>query len=110
MIGGFSPSHIPMIIAGKEWISIIVIIVVIIISSMTKQPAVLSIGVSLTTQNNNVLSHTRYYTTCNTKCTANTVAHIYPVIHLDALNSIRNPNFTYSNKYYDRSIPTSLQG
>ncbi|KAI7896241.1 uncharacterized protein EV154DRAFT_558579 [Mucor mucedo] len=110
MIGGFSPSHIPMLTAGKAWFSIIVIILAVIISSITKQLAVVSMSVSLVSQKDSMLFHTRDYSTCSPVYNASSLSRMFPVINLNTLDSLRHPNHTFTNEYYDRGIPADIKG
>lgn len=111
IIGGHSPGHIPMLIAGKMWRSIILIVLILIISAVTKQLAVVSMGVEYVSGNAGSNTYaTRNYSTCVATNNTGSIGHSFQILALDAFNSLRNPNFTYTNEYYDRSIPANLLG
>ncbi|GAA5808380.1 hypothetical protein MFLAVUS_001771 [Mucor flavus] len=110
MVGGYSLSHIPMLAAGKAWLSIAVIIVISLASTVAKQLAVVSMGINPIILENVTYASTRNYSACNPFYTSNPLSHMQPLINLNAFNSLRNPNVSFSNEYYDRSIPAGLQG
>ncbi|KAG2213100.1 hypothetical protein INT47_011249 [Mucor saturninus] len=111
IIGGHSPGQIPMLVAGKRWFSIILIILILIVSAVTKQLAVVSMGVdriSLDIGSSNYAI--RNYSTCASTNATDSIGGMFPVLALDAFNSLRNPNTTFTNEIYDRSIPNALLG
>ncbi|KAI7886370.1 uncharacterized protein EV154DRAFT_485122 [Mucor mucedo] len=111
VIGGHSPGHLPMLITGKRWISIILIILILIIGAVIKQLTFISMGVSYVSSGNETASFSvRNYSTCEATNITDAVNGFFPILALDALNSLRNPNTSYTNEYYDRSIPTGLIG
>ncbi|KAI9349975.1 hypothetical protein BD770DRAFT_394806 [Pilaira anomala] len=110
VIGGHLPSHIPMLISGRGWFSIIIIIFVLIASVVTKQLAVVSMGVAWSSSNGTESFYTRNYTSCTVISDSSSVQRVLPVLCLDAINSIRNPNVSYTNEFFDRSIPAGLKG
>lgn len=110
MIGGYQPSHIPILTAGGAWFSIILIVLILIASAVTKQLAVVSMGVSLITTNETLLSYTPDYTMCESSVRSMRLERSSALLGMDVINSIRNPNHTYTNEFYDRGIPASLKG
>ncbi|GAA5802772.1 hypothetical protein HPULCUR_008247 [Helicostylum pulchrum] len=110
LIGGFSIANIPMLSAGNGWSSITVILLLLGISAVTKQMAVISMGIKAISVSSEMDYYTRNYTTCLPTNYTSDFSRRFPIFSLEALNSIRNQNSSYTNEYYDRSIPEGLQG
>ncbi|KAI7886368.1 uncharacterized protein EV154DRAFT_485119 [Mucor mucedo] len=111
VIGGHSPGHLPMLIAGKRWLSIILIIMILIIGAVIKQLTFISMGVSYVSSGNETASFSvRNYSTCAATNSSSRIYGLFPTFAMDTFNSIRNPNTSYTNEYYDRSIPAGMIG
>lgn len=106
MIGGYSPSYIPMLITGKACISIILIILILAIGVIAKQLASVSMKLCLFSTPDTIISYTRNYTTCD----FTDYAASKPQVNWDVFNSLMSPNNSFSNENYDRGIPDSLKG
>ncbi|KAI9260084.1 hypothetical protein EDC94DRAFT_611701, partial [Helicostylum pulchrum] len=99
-----------MLSAGGGWLSIIATILLLIISAVTKQLAVVSMGVESVNITGIENLYTRNYTTCvPTNFTSDYSRNLH-VFSLIALNSIKNGNDSYTDEYYDRSIPLGIKG
>ncbi|KAI7886371.1 uncharacterized protein EV154DRAFT_574014 [Mucor mucedo] len=111
VIGGHSPGHLPMLITGKKWSSILLIILILIIGSLIKQLTFMSMGMSYVSSGNETASFSvRNYSTCIATNSSSMIHGVFPTLAMDTFNSIRNPNNSYTNEYYDRSIPAGLIG
>ncbi|KAG2200381.1 hypothetical protein INT47_002295 [Mucor saturninus] len=111
VIGGHSPGHLPMLITGKRWLSINLIILILIFGAVIKQLTFISMGVSYVSSGNETASFSvRNYSTCEATNITDAVNGYFPILALDALNILRNPNTSYTNEYYDRSIPADMIG
>ncbi|GAA5808379.1 hypothetical protein MFLAVUS_001770 [Mucor flavus] len=106
MIGGYSPSYIPMLITGKACITIILIILILAVGMIAKQLAVVSMKLCLISTPDTIISYTRNYTTCD----FTNYAVSKPQVNWDAFNSLMSPNNSFSNENYDRGIPDILKG
>ncbi|KAI7895461.1 uncharacterized protein EV154DRAFT_559226 [Mucor mucedo] len=110
VVGGYSSSHLPILFAGRRWFGILLIFVILIVSTVTKQLAVVSMGVRLVSSNDTMTSYTRDYKSCVATEFIGELGKMLPLSTLDAFNSLRNQNATYTNEYYDKSIPEGLRG
>ncbi|KAG2209499.1 hypothetical protein INT47_008343 [Mucor saturninus] len=110
VVGGYSPSYLPILFAGRRWFGILLIFVILIISTVTKQLAVVSMGVRVISFNDTMTSYTRDYKSCVATTALGEIGKMLPLATLDAFNSLRNQNATYTNEYYDKSIPAGLRG
>ncbi|KAI7895487.1 uncharacterized protein EV154DRAFT_495091 [Mucor mucedo] len=110
VIGGYSPSCLPLLYAGGRWFGIILVFVILIISTVTRQLAVVSMGVRLVSSNATMSAYTRDYKSCKAIGFISSIGRNLPSSTLDAFDSLRNQNATYTNEYYDRSIPEGLRG
>ncbi|KAI7895486.1 uncharacterized protein EV154DRAFT_573299 [Mucor mucedo] len=110
VIRGYSPACLPLLFAGRRWSGILLIFIVLIVGTMTKQLAVVSMGVRAVSFNNTMTSYTRDYKSCSATEYIIGMNEMKPLASLDAFNSLRNRNTTYTNEYYDKSIPDGLRG
>ncbi|KAI8059790.1 hypothetical protein BDF21DRAFT_403312 [Thamnidium elegans] len=110
LIGGHTPSNIPMLIAGRGWFSISMILFVLAASAVTKQLAQVSMGVTQNWVDVTGSFNTRNYTTCINPSDTPTLQRVRNSFSLEAINSIRNPNISYTSELYDKSIPAGLKG
>lgn len=110
VVGGYSPYYLPILFAGRRWFGILLILFILVVSIVTKQLAVVSMGVRLVSFNDTMTSYTRDYTLCQSTTYASDLGKILPLSTLAGFNSLRNQNATYTNEYYDNSIPEGLKG
>ncbi|KAG2235070.1 hypothetical protein INT48_008993 [Thamnidium elegans] len=110
LIGGFLPSYIPMLSSGDGWLTIITISLILAVSVISKQLAVISMGISSISTNATVESFTANYTTCNAISLPDAVEGVRVGMSLNIYNSLINRNTSFTNEFYDKAIPHSLIG
>lgn len=110
ILGGYSPTHIPMLTAGGAWLTIILIVLMLCLSVLTKQMANVSMGITYIKTNSTIFYTTTNFTKCQGIPTTTISSDITTVLGIQVINSLVNPNFTFlTNDYYDQSIP-QIQG
>lgn len=110
VIEGYSPSRIPILVVGGGWAGSVLIILILIVSVVTKQMAAVSMGIDFVAIKNTKVSYTKNYTDCQAFAGASTALTMRTTIVAQTFNAILNPNNSYTDEYYDSSIPLGLVG
>ncbi|GAN04189.1 hypothetical protein MAM1_0057c03649 [Mucor ambiguus] len=110
VIEGYTPSRIPILAVEGGWASSIIIIFIMAVSVTTKQTAVVSMGVDFMSTNSTKLSYTKNYTSCGTPLGASTANTMATTVSTQIFSALLNPNDSFTNEYYDSSIPLGLVG
>lgn len=105
-ISGYSPSRI-VLLSHKEWLELMFLLLVLLIGTLTKQLAPISMNVYESYQTKQWDGYTSNYSTCRSIQGASTFIQIQSVLGARILSSMITPNTTYTDEYYDNSIPSS---
>ncbi|KAG2209535.1 hypothetical protein INT47_008379 [Mucor saturninus] len=109
VIRGYSLACLPLLFAGRRWSGIFLIFIVLIVGTMTKQLAVVSMGVRVVSFNQTKTSYTRDYKSCSAT-ESSAASQRFTLAKTNVFNSLRNRNSSHTNEYYDKSIPHGLRG
>lgn len=109
-IEGYVPSRIPVLAAAGGWASCILIMLILAASVVTKQIAVVSMGVDFVATNSTKMSYTRNYTTCMAPLGPSSFYFIETRVLFQTFSAILNPNSSFTSEHYDSSIPPGLVG
>ncbi|KAF1807553.1 hypothetical protein FB192DRAFT_1432772 [Mucor lusitanicus] len=110
VIEGYAPSRILTLFVGRQWVSMMLIVLILVISVVTKQIAVVSMGVEFMATNNTKVSYTRNYTNCKATFGASAAVGYQVSVTAQTFNALLIPNSSYTNETYDSSIPSELVG
>ncbi|KAL0143309.1 hypothetical protein V8B55DRAFT_1572026 [Mucor lusitanicus] len=110
LIEGYNPSRIPTVVVGGGWVSSILIILIIAASAVTKQLAIISMGVDFVATNSTKVSYTKNYTNCLAPLGPSNFYFIQSAVTFQTFSAILNPNSSFTNEHYDTSIPAGLTG
>ncbi|KAL9551077.1 hypothetical protein MBANPS3_004431 [Mucor bainieri] len=111
LLEGYNPSRIPVVVAvGGGWITSLLIILIMIVSVVTKQTAVVSMGVEFVAINNTKVSYTKNYTNCLAPLGSSSFYAIQSAVTFQTFSAITSPNSSFTSEHYDSSIPAGLTG
>ncbi|GAN03119.1 hypothetical protein MAM1_0034d02570 [Mucor ambiguus] len=110
VIEGYAPSRIITLVLGGRWASSVLIILILATSVVTKQMAVVSMGVEFMATNNTKISYTRNYTDCRAIMSASGLNTIRTGLTAQVFAAMLIPNSSYTSEHYDSSIPPGLAG
>lgn len=110
VIEGYIPSRIPILAAAGGWASCILIMPIIAASVVTKQIAVVSMGVDFVATNSTKVSYTTNYTTCMAPLGPSNFYSMETRVLFQTFSAILNPNSLFTSEHYDSSIPSGLIG
>jgi hypothetical protein len=107
LLGGYSLVYI-YILMKHGMINIVMIVIILIISIFVKQIAVISMSVDSVYNDNTIYMLSPNYTDCPIIGAGTTFVIYAPLFSVKVVNSIMDPNTTFTNEYYDDGITVNV--